>query len=182
MDGKRLSLFKEIVPGASRVAVLAPAAFWRNPYGSAIRTLAGQLGFVVVGRPLADPINEAEFRALFGELEREKPDVVLVPDASENNSNQRLIVELAERSRLPTIASSRQFVIAGALMSYAPDPADLVRRAAGYVDEVLRGAKPGELPFFQPTRFEMVLNLKTAKALGFDIPPAVLARADEVIE
>jgi putative tryptophan/tyrosine transport system substrate-binding protein len=182
IDGKRLSLWKEIAPSSSRVGVLAPSAFWTSPYGSAIRTLAGHLGFTVVGGPLADPVGEAQFRAVFAELERERADVVLIPDVSENNSNQRLVVELARQARLPTITSTRQFVKAGALMSYAPDPAELVRQAAGYVDEVLRGAKPGELPFVQPTRFEFLINSTTARTLGLEIPPTVLARADEEIE
>src|SRR4029453_2830993 len=117
--------------------------------------------FTVVGRPLADPAGEAEFRVLISELQRENADVVLVPDTPENNSNQKLIVELAERTHLPTITSTRQFANAGSLMSYGPDPTDLVQRAAGYVDEVLRGAKPGELPYYQPTRFELVINLRT---------------------
>jgi putative ABC transport system substrate-binding protein len=182
IDGKRLSLIKEIMPTASRLAVLAPVAFWMSPYGSAIQMFAGQLGFIVVGRPLADPVDEAEFRSVFAKLQREKADVVLVPDVSENNSNQRLVVEFAERAHLPTIASTRQFVKAGSLMSYGPDPADLVRRAVGYVDKVLRGAKPADLPIEQPTKFELIVNLKTAKALGLTIPPSLLARADEVIQ
>jgi ABC-type uncharacterized transport system substrate-binding protein len=182
IDGKRLSLFKEIMPTASRLAVLAPLNYWTSSYGSAVRTLAGQLGFVVVGRPLAEPVDEAEFRSVFAVLETDKADLILVPDVSENNSNQRLVVELAERAHLPTIASTRQFVKAGSLMSYGPDAVDLVRRAARYVDEVLRGAKPGELPFLQPRKFELIINLKIAKALDLTVPPTVLATADEVIE
>jgi putative tryptophan/tyrosine transport system substrate-binding protein len=182
IDGKRLSLFKEIMPTAFRLAVLAPVAFWDSPYGSAVRMLAGQLGFIVVGRPLADPVDEAEFRSVFAELRRDKADVVLVPDAPENNSNQELVIEFAERAHLPTITSMRQFVKAGGLMSYGPDAADLVRRAAGYVDMVLRGAKAADLPVLQPTKFELVINLKTAKALGLTIPETLLATADEVIQ
>jgi putative tryptophan/tyrosine transport system substrate-binding protein len=182
IEGKRLDLFKEIMPTASRLAVLAPVAFWNSPYGSAIRMLAGQLGFIVVGRPLADPVDEAEFRSIFAELQRDKADVVLVPDAPENNSNQQLIVEFTERAHLPTITSTPQFVKAGSLMSYGPDAADLVRRAARYVDEVLRGTKPADLPVLQPTKFELVINLKTAKALGLTVPETLLATANQVIE
>jgi putative ABC transport system substrate-binding protein len=182
IDGKRLSLFKEIVPTASRLAVLAPLAYWMSSYGSAVRALAGQLGFFVVDRPLAEPVDEAQFRSVFEELQRDKVDVVIVPDTPENNSNRQLVVELAERAHLPTIASTRQFVQAGSLMSYGPDAADLVRQAAGYVDEVLRGAKPADLPIRQPTKFELIINLKTAKALGLTVPQTLVAAADALIE
>jgi putative ABC transport system substrate-binding protein len=182
IDGKRLDLFKKIMPSASRLAVLAPVAVWNSPHGAAIRMLAGTLGFIVVGRPLADPVDEAELRSVFAELQRDKADVLLVPDTAEINSNQRLVVEFAERAHLPTITTEPQFVKAGSLMSYGPDLADLARRAVGYVDEVLRGAKPADLPVLQPTKFELVINLKTAKALGLTVPLTLQAAADEVIE
>jgi putative tryptophan/tyrosine transport system substrate-binding protein len=182
IDGKRLDLFKEIMPTASRLAYLTPVALWESPYGAVIRTLAGTLGFNILGRPLADPIDDAEFRSVFAELQRDKADVVLVSDANEVHYNLRLVAELAERAHLPTIARWRFWVEAGSLMSYGPDPANLVRRAAGYVDEVLRGAKPADLPVVQPTKFELIINLKTAKALGITIPETLLATADEVIQ
>jgi putative ABC transport system substrate-binding protein len=106
-DGKRLDLFKEIMPTASRLAYLTPVALWESPYGAVIRTLAGTLGFIIVGRPLADPIDEAEFRSVFAELQRDKADVVLVSDANEVAYNLRLVAELAERAHLPTIAQAR---------------------------------------------------------------------------
>jgi putative ABC transport system substrate-binding protein len=182
IDGKRLSLFKEIMPGASRLAVLAPLSFLNSPYGSAIQTLAKQLGFSVVGRPLGNLIDENEFPSVFADMQKNNADAVLVPDLSENNSNLRLVIELSERARLPTIASTRQFVQAGSLMSYGPDPADLMRIAVSYIERILQGEMPGELPVQRPRKFEFILNLKTAKALGLDVPLTLQTIADEVIE
>jgi putative tryptophan/tyrosine transport system substrate-binding protein len=182
IDGKRLDLFKKIMPTASRLAVLTPVAVWESPYGAVIRMLAGKLGFIIVGRPLADPVDEAEFRSVFAELQQDRADVIFVVDAPEIDSNLQLVVELAESAHLPAITSGPHFVKAGSLMSYGPDPGDLVRRAAGYVDKVLRGAKPADLPVQQPTKFELIINLKTAKALGLTIPETLLATADKLIE
>jgi putative tryptophan/tyrosine transport system substrate-binding protein len=98
------------------------------------------------------------------------------------NPRRKEIAELAVRSRLPMVFREREHVQAGGLMAYGPNISDLFRRAATYVDRILKGAKPGELPVEQPTKFELVINLKTAKALGLTIPPAVLARADEIIQ
>ena len=180
ITGKRLSLFKEIMPTASRLAVLAPRAYWTGP--SAIREVAGQLGFTVVGRPFELPVDEAEFRSVFGALQKDRADVLYVADLPENNANADLVRELADRAHVPIITARRQFWKAESLMSYGPDAVDLIRRAAGYIDEVLRGAKPGELPFLQPTKFELIINLKVAKSFGLTVPPTLLSTADEVIE
>jgi putative ABC transport system substrate-binding protein len=97
-------------------------------------------------------------------------------------ANRRLIIELAIRHRLPAVCGEEIFMRVGGLMFYGPDPLDQVRKAAGYVDRILKGEKPGDLPVQQPTKFSLIINLKTAKAIGLDVPPALLARADEVIE
>ena len=108
--------------------------------------------------------------------------MVLVPDAPENNNNQKLIVDLANEYGIATIASTSQFVKLGALMSYGPDIADLVRRAAGYVDRILKGEHAGDLPYYQPVTFALTINLRTAKALGLIVPPTLLTGATEVVE
>ncbi len=115
-------------------------------------------------------------------MARDRVEGVVVGDNSENVTHQRLIVELATQARLPTISHFRAFVENGGLLAYGVDLPALFRGAVSYIDRVLKGANPGELPYQLPTKFDFVINLKTAKALGLTIPPAVLARADEVIQ
>jgi putative ABC transport system substrate-binding protein len=118
----------------------------------------------------------------FALLTRERPDALLLAPGSSSYKNRGLIVEFAAQSRLPAMYWAREFVDASGLMSYGADLSDLHRRAAGYVDKVLKGAKPADLPIQQPNKFQLVVNLKTATALGLTVPPSLLARADEVIE
>jgi ABC-type uncharacterized transport system substrate-binding protein len=115
-------------------------------------------------------------------IAREHPDALVVSASAVNVANRRLIVEFAAQRRLPAMYATREFVSAGGLISYGVDFADLFRRAAGYVDKILRGTKPADLPVEQPTKFELVINLKTAQSLGLDVPDKLLALADEVIE
>src|SRR5262249_9758844 len=107
--------------------------------------------------------------------------LIVAPDAAVNH-RRRLIMALAERHRLPAIYGFQRFVAEGGLISYGPDSVDIIRRSASYVDRILKGEKPGDLPVQAPTKYELVINLKTAKALGLEVPPTLLARADEVIE
>jgi putative tryptophan/tyrosine transport system substrate-binding protein len=115
-------------------------------------------------------------------MAQEGADALVVSEATENFTNRRLIVELADKARLPAIYPYREYVEISGLMAYAIDLPDLGRRAATQVDQILKGAKPGEIRFYQPTTFKLSINLKTAKTLGLTIPPSLLARADEVIE
>jgi putative ABC transport system substrate-binding protein len=182
--GKRFGILREAVPGTARVAFLAPRGLWDstlNPnHMRELRQAAQHLGISLLDAALDSPIRETEYRRVFAVMER--ADALVVSDAAENFIHRRLIVELAEKARLPAIYPDRTFAEAGGLLSYGPDFTDLFRRAANKVVQILKGAKPEEIPFEQPTKFELVINLKAAKAIGLDIPPPILARADEVIE
>jgi putative ABC transport system substrate-binding protein len=124
----------------------------------------------------------SEYADAFALIARERPDALLVPEGTANWQNRRLIVEFAAKSRLPAAYFWRQFADVGGLMTYGVDLPDLYRRAASYTDRILRGANPAEMPVERPSNFELVINLKTAKALGLTIPPSLLARADQIIE
>jgi putative tryptophan/tyrosine transport system substrate-binding protein len=136
----------------------------------------------IVGPPLERPTDEQEYHRVFAALAQEGADGLLVPDLNENVTYRRLIVELAATGRLPTIYPYRQFVEAGGLMAYGIDAYDVGHRVANLVDQILKGAKPGEIPIFQPTKYELSINLKTARTLGIELPPLLVARADNVIE
>jgi putative ABC transport system substrate-binding protein len=178
---KHVELLKAAVPTVSRVAVLVSRDLWERESGA--RPQAGtRVGVTVVGALLHEPIQEPEYRRVFAAMARERVEALIVADQGENWVHRRLIGELAAQARLPTIHDNRAYVESGGLMSYGVDLSELYRGAAGYIDRILRGANPGELPYQLPTKFELVINLKTAKALGLTIPPSVLARADEVIQ
>ena len=178
--GKRIELLKEVVPNLSRLALLHNIG---NPMSPpeweeakvAARTLALQA-------VLMDVRNEDDLRRAFQAAVEQHVDAVLVGADGFTQAHRRAIVELAARSRLPAIHPSSDFIEIGGLIAYAVNYPHLYFRAAGLVDKILRGTSPAELPVEQPTRFELVINLKTAKALGLTIPPSVLARADLVIE
>ena len=180
IGGKYLELLKEVVPTISRVAILwnpltAPHTVMLKETEPAARALGMTLQPVPAGRP--DEIDGA-----FAAMSRARSEGVVILADPMFTSVRRRIVELATKARLPTMYGDGLVMEAGGLMSYGPSLPDLFRRAAGYVDRILKGAKPGELPVERPTKFALVVNLKTAKALGLTIPPSVLARADQVIE
>ncbi len=178
--GKQLQLLKEVAPATSRVVVLANptnrahAGFARVLKATA-RSLGAQFQFLEAQDP--DQIDSA-----FIAMKREGAAVLLVLTDSVFLGERRRIVDLAARSRLPALYSQREFVDAGGLVSYGPNLLDMFRRAAVPVDKILRGAKPADIPVEQPTKFDLVINLKTAKALGLTIPQSTLLRADEVIQ
>jgi putative ABC transport system substrate-binding protein len=178
--GKSLGLLKEIAPPVTRVAVLRDSA---NPAEigqlGAIQTAAPSLGVQVSAVGLRDA-GEIE-RAVIT-FARVPNGGLIVPGSSKANDHRELIVGLAVRYQLPAIYSDRVFVTGGGLISYGPDRIDQYRRAAGYVDRILKGENPADLPVQAPTKYELVINLKTAKALGLTVPSSLLARADEVIE
>jgi putative ABC transport system substrate-binding protein len=143
------------------------------------------LGISLVGPPLEGTIQETEYRRVFAAMTKEPADAIYVNGQPENTTNMRLISELLEKSRLPASCPSREYLeggVPGCLMSYGISLVNELRRLASYIDRILKGADPGDLPIEQPTKFELVINLKTAKALGLTIPQSLLVRADEVIE
>ena len=180
LSGKRLELLKETLPKVSRVAVLY------DPNDPAM--IAEIKETEVAARPLGvqlQPIEVRrldEFEAALKAATRAKAGSALVLPTALFNTHRKRIAELAAKNRLPTMWATNQLMDAGGLMSYGPDYGDLYRRAATYVDKILKGAKPADLPVEQPMKFELVINLKTAKQIGLSIPPNVLARADRVIK
>ena len=181
--GKRLEQLKQIVPGLSRVAVLwQPGALGerterdlRKEAEGAARLLEMRLQFVEVRGPV-------DFDRAFSDMTRARAGALMVLGSSMLINERGQVVSLAAKNRLPAVYGLREYVDAGGLVSYGPNNVDLFRRAATYVDKILKGAKPAELPVEQPTKFELVINLKTAQALGLTIPQSVLRRADEVIQ
>ncbi|MBF8299585.1 MAG: transporter substrate-binding protein [Dehalococcoidia bacterium] len=180
LPGKRLELLKETVPQSRRIAVLANPAFaaygeWMHILTAAAQALGLQLHVLELHR--ADELDSA-----FAAMTREGVDALLVlSDPALMDGLRGRVADLAAKLRLPAMYDWRMYVDAGGLMSYGPSMPALQRRAAAYVDKILQGAKPADLPVEQPTKFALVINLKTAKALGITIPPSVLFQADEVI-
>jgi ABC-type uncharacterized transport system substrate-binding protein len=180
ISGKWLELLKEIAPGVTRAAVLRdPAVASGIGQFAAIQAVAPSVGVELSPVELRDT-GEIE-RAVVA-FARGSNGGLIVTASSLANVYRKMIVELAARHKLPAAYPARYFVTGGGLISYGPDRIDPYRRAAGYVDRILKGEKPADLPVQAPTKYELVINLKTAKALGLEVPPTLLARADEVIE
>jgi len=180
MSGKWLELLKEIAPGVTRAAVLRDSA---SPAGSgqlgAIQAVAPSFGVELSPIGVRDP---AEIERAVTAFARGSNGGLIVPASGLAIVHREPIITLAARHRLPAVYPYRVFVTGGGLISYGPDRVDQYRRAAGYVDRILKGEKPADLPVQVPTKYELVINLKTAKALGITVPDTLLARADEVIE
>ena len=180
LGAKRLELLKELLPRLSRVAVLWNAA---NSY-SALTFKATQ----AAGRTLGIKVQSLEVRApdhfdgAFEAARRQPPDALITVEDPLTVTHRQSVADFAAGQRLPSLHGAREFAAAGGLMSYGASLADLFRRAADYVDKIFKGAKPADLPIQQPTKFELVINLKAAKTLSLTVPPTLLARADEVIE
>jgi ABC-type uncharacterized transport system substrate-binding protein len=180
LSGKRLEMLRETMPGLARVAV-----FWNPPnpaYGPVLRGLeaaAPQLGLKLQRLEVRVPEDfEGALKAAVGQ----RAGALFVPGDPLVTNRPRVVADLALKYRLPTMTDFRELPESGGLMSFGPDLVDSYRRAASHVDKILKGANPAELPMEQPTKFELVINLRTAKVLGLTIPPSVLARADQVIE
>ena len=180
LGGKRLELLKRLVNNASRVAVLYNPADRSNVLLlKELQEAAPALTLTLQPFEVREP---SEFEGAFAAVTRDRADAMFGAAGILTFQHRQTVVDLAANSRLPTLWGHRQFVEAGGLMSYAVNFYDQIRRTAAYVDQLLKGAKPGDLPVQQPTKFEFILNLKTARALGLTIPPDVIAIADEVTE
>ncbi|HVH77100.1 MAG TPA: ABC transporter substrate-binding protein [Stellaceae bacterium] len=179
--GKDLQILKEAIPSAAKIAYLGSPGLLGGVAGQGLQDGGRRLGVSVVLMPLEEA-TPARFREVFAEMARQRVDGLMVSPEGEYLAQYRLIVDLAKEGRLPGIYPYRDFVEAGGLMAYAPDLADLANRMAGQVRDILGGADPGQIPVYQATTFTLIVNLKTAKALGLTVPPILLAQADEVIQ
>jgi putative tryptophan/tyrosine transport system substrate-binding protein len=180
LGGKRLELLKGVVPKAPRVAVLYNPADPSNMLAwTELQESSRPLGLTLLPHPVRGP---GEFEGAFIAMTRERAQALFVAAGVLTTEHRKILVDLAARNRIPTMWGERQFVEVGGLMSYAVNFYDEIRRAGAYVSKILKGAKPADLPVEQPTMFELVVNLKTAKALGLTISPSLLSRADQVIQ
>jgi putative ABC transport system substrate-binding protein len=180
LSGKQLELLKEILPSVARVAVLGSlshpgTAQTLKAIESAAQSFKVQLQYLNV-------VDSTTIGDAFRSARKERAEAIVVLTSVPTNTQRPLVIDLVAKSRLPAIYYTAEWVEAGGLLTYGASFPDLFRRAAGYVDRILKGAKPADLPIEQPTKFELVINLKTAKQIGLTIPPNVLARADKVIK
>jgi len=180
MVSKRLQMLKEVAPGVTRVAViLNPATPHALPQFEDLKTAASALGMTLVAMPIKDPAPD-EIRRAYTALGTDRPGaLMIIPDGT---IDRAAVTKFAIENRLPAIGTVKEWAEAGLFMSYGTSFADLWRRSAAYVDKIIKGAKPGDLPIEQPTKFELVINMKTAKLLSLKIPKSILVQADKVIE
>jgi putative tryptophan/tyrosine transport system substrate-binding protein len=179
LAGKRLELLKEVVPGIRRVAVLWEPIQAKVPDFRETQAAAQALGLQL--QPL-EARSPADFAAVFAAATADPPDTLLTLGSPTTVIYRAQILDFAARARLPAMYDKKEFATDGGLMAYIPSPVEHGRRTAAYVDRILKGANPADLPIERATRFELVINIKTAKVLGLTFPPSILARADEVIE
>jgi putative ABC transport system substrate-binding protein len=178
---KRLALLLEATSKLSNARFLVSQLNWEGVVGATAREASGRLGISLAGEPMSS-FNEREYQRVFNSMEHERVDGILVSDETEQFTYRRLLVELAAKTRIPTIYAYREHVVLGGLMAYSFDLEDLFRSAARQIAQILKGANPGELPFYQQTKFELIINLKAAKTLGLEMPATLVGRADRVIE
>jgi putative tryptophan/tyrosine transport system substrate-binding protein len=178
--GKRLQILKEAVPSASKVAFLQMRTDW--PVNEEQLQEAGRRLEISIIPMLLQQSIPAEYRRAFSEIANERPDAIIVGSDGSLVPHRQLIVELVEKNRYPAMYPWREYLEAGGLMAYEVDLSELGRRMANDVHQILNGAKPGDIPIYQPTKFEFLINLQAARELGLAIPPSLLALADEVIE
>lgn len=180
--GKQLELLLEAIPKPSNARFLVAREQWEAASGRSIRAAAKQAGISMTGALLEGTIDEAQIRRVFAVMEQDRVDALVVSAQGEIVVHGQLLVDLAAKSRIPAIYTYREYVVIGGLMAYTFDLPDAFRRAANIIGQILKGANPGDIPFYQPTKFGLVINVKTAKALGLELPATLVGRADEVIE
>jgi putative ABC transport system substrate-binding protein len=178
--GERLQILKEVVPSATNAAFLTTRTSSADDEQQ-LREAGRQLQISVIGMALEEA-TPSEIQSALADITRNRPDGIIVSSIGDLFAHRRLIVELVEKSRLPAIYPWREYIEAGGLMAYASDDRDLWRRIADDVHQILNGANPGDIPIYQPTKFELLINLKAARELGLTIPPTLLGTANEVIE
>ena len=179
--GKRLALLLEATSKLSNARYLVSQRSWDEGSGVAVREASRRLGILLAGEPMSS-FSEQEYQRLFTSMEHAQVDGILVSDEAEHFTYRELLVELAARARIPAMYAYREPVELGGLMAYSIDLAEVFRGNASQVAEILRGANPGDVPFRQATKFQLVINVRAAKALRLEMPSALLLRADEVIE
>jgi len=183
IHGKRIALLREMVPTMSKLGCLALRASWNGPVsGPAIRAAAETAGLPLAVSLVEFGASEADYRAAIESISRDGANAIMVVDSPETHQKGLLIARLVGEAKLPAIFTHVEPVEAGGLMAYSFDLIEVHNRAANNIDAILRGAKPGDIPFYQVTKFELSINLKTAKQLGLSVPPALVAIADKVIE
>ena len=179
--GKRLEILKEAVPSTAEAAFLGMRDGWEGSFGQFLRDAGGRLGISLISM-LPQKGTRSEIERVFAEMGQHRPDAVLVSGEGDLYAHRLLIAELTQKYRLPAMCPYRDYVDAGGLMAYTVDLAELLRRMADDVHKILSGTKAGDIPIYQATKFQLLINLKTAKALNLFLSPALLARADEMIE
>jgi ABC-type uncharacterized transport system substrate-binding protein len=183
IHGKRIALLREIIPTMSKLGCLALRLSWYGPVsGPAIRAAAEATGLPLAVSLVEFGASEADYRAAIESISRDGANAVMVVDSPETHQKSLLIARLVGEAKLPAIFTHVEPVEAGGLMAYSFDLIEVHKRAANNIDAIFRGAKPGDIPFYQVTRFELSINLKTAKQLGLSVPPGLVAIADKVIE
>jgi putative tryptophan/tyrosine transport system substrate-binding protein len=180
--GKRLEVLKETVRHLSKVGFLVSEELWQSVFITPVREAFHRAKLSLVGPPVASPLSELEYRRTLGVMTQQGIDALAVSEQPEHVTYRQLITGLVREAKLPTIYPQRAFIIAGGLMAYAIDTSELFQHAADQVSRILGGASPAELPYYQATKFQLIINPKAAETLGLTFPLSLLGRADEVIE
>ena len=179
---KRLQILKEAMPAAARVAYLMQTdTEWKTGLEASLRAAGQRFGTAISEMVIAE-VNEGQLRHSFAVLAEQKIDAAIIDEGGSFVANRAEIVALAAKYRLPTIYPYRDYADSGGLISYGPDNGELAKRMASDVHQILNGVRPGDIPYYQPVKFELVINMKAANALGLTVPTALLAQADEVLE